>query len=285
MGSASFLGLPLGFAFPWALLALLLLPVLWWLLRLTPPRPTREPFPPTRILANLMAREETPARSPWWLTLLRLLMATLAIIAMAMPVWNPDDAKLSGNGPLLMVLDNGWASGIDWKERLISANAIVNEADAAGRKIVVLSTANDARQKIEIASPDALRVKLASWKNQPVHPDYFLSAQKVAEANKKFSPSSIIFLSSGVEQKGITKLTGEIQARASQKILFLPDTQNTIVINSIDNQPGAMVGEIVRANSRGSKTVSITGLDIKGISIARHRIVFDDGKKNGKIPF
>ncbi|MCP4185443.1 MAG: DUF4159 domain-containing protein [Hyphomicrobiales bacterium] len=285
MGSTSFLGLPLGFAFPWALLALLLLPVLWWLLRLTPPRPTREPFPPTRILAHLIAREETPARSPWWLTLLRLLMAALAIVAMAAPVWNPGAAKLSGNGPLLMVLDNDWASGTDWEERLISANAIINEAEAADREIIVLSTANDARQKIEIASPDALRVILASWTNQPVRPDYVLSAQKVAEANQKYSPSSIVFLSSGVEQKGIIRLAEELQVKASQKILFLPDTQNTIVINSVDNQPGAMVGEMVRANSKGSKTVSITGLDIKGISIARQQIVFDDGEKTANFQF
>ena len=285
MGSASFLGLPLGFAFPWALLALLLLPVLWWLLRLTPPRPTREPFPPTRILADLIAREETPARSPWWLTLLRLLMAALAIFAMAMPVWNPEAAKLSGEGPLLMVIDNDWAGGTDWEQRLISANAIINEAEAADRKIIVLSTANDARQKTEIISPDALRVKLASWTNQPMHPDYPLSARKVAEANEKFSPTSIVFLSSGIEQNGLGKLTAELQTRASQKILFVPDTQNTMVINSIENQPGAMVGEIVRANPQGPKSVSITGLDIKGVSVARQRIVFANGEKTAKFEF
>ena len=37
---------PIGFAAPWLLLALPALPVLWWLLRVTPPAPKRQIFPP-----------------------------------------------------------------------------------------------------------------------------------------------------------------------------------------------------------------------------------------------
>ena len=61
------------FAFPAVLTALVLLPAIWWLLRLTPPKPLTEAFPPFAILASIMKREETPAQSPWWLTLLRML--------------------------------------------------------------------------------------------------------------------------------------------------------------------------------------------------------------------
>ena len=82
-------GLPLGFAQPLVLLGLLSLPVLWWLLRLVPPRPRRIKFPPTRLLFEIAPKEETPARTPWWLTLLRLTLAALVIIAAAGPLWNP----------------------------------------------------------------------------------------------------------------------------------------------------------------------------------------------------
>src|SRR5690348_7546210 len=44
------MGLPLGFAQPLVLLGLLSLPVLWYLLRLIPPRPKRIEFPPTALL-------------------------------------------------------------------------------------------------------------------------------------------------------------------------------------------------------------------------------------------
>ena len=40
-------GLPLSFAEPALLLGLLSLPVLWWLLRVTPPAPRRVRFPDT----------------------------------------------------------------------------------------------------------------------------------------------------------------------------------------------------------------------------------------------
>ena len=76
-------GLPLAFAQPLVLLALLSLPVLWWLLRLIPPQPRRIEFPPTRLLFDIAPREETPQRTPWWLTLLRLMLAALVIIAAA----------------------------------------------------------------------------------------------------------------------------------------------------------------------------------------------------------
>ena len=65
-------GLPLTFAEPLLLLGLLSLPVLWWLLRVMPPRPRRIEFPPTRLLFDIAPKEETPSRTPWWLTALRL---------------------------------------------------------------------------------------------------------------------------------------------------------------------------------------------------------------------
>ncbi|TDI55545.1 MAG: hypothetical protein E2O93_07470, partial [Alphaproteobacteria bacterium] len=43
----------LGFLSPWMLLALAILPLLWLLLRLTPPQPLRLDFPPTRLLMGL----------------------------------------------------------------------------------------------------------------------------------------------------------------------------------------------------------------------------------------
>ena len=92
--------LPLGFAQPLVLLGLLSLPVLWWLLRLVPPRPRRIDFPPTRLLFEIAPKEETPSRTPWWLTLLRLTLAALVIIAAAGPLWNPPLATASRGSAL-----------------------------------------------------------------------------------------------------------------------------------------------------------------------------------------
>src|SRR5579862_9005541 len=110
------------FAAPWALLALPALPLLWWLLRVTPPAPLSENFPAIRLLLGLQAREETPARTPWWLLALRLLAAGLVIVGLAQPVLDPG-AQLAGSGPMRLGMDNGWASASDWPRRMEAGNA------------------------------------------------------------------------------------------------------------------------------------------------------------------
>ena len=103
----------LAFASPWLLAALVALPVIWWLLRVTPPAPRRIPFPALRLLLGLTPREETPARTPLWLILLRTFLAALVIAGLAHPLVNPQ-APLAGSGPLILVIDDGWAAARDW---------------------------------------------------------------------------------------------------------------------------------------------------------------------------
>ena len=89
----------LAFASPWLLAALAALPVIWWLLRVTPPAPRQIAFPAIRLLLGLTPREETPARTPWWLILLRTVIAALIVIALAHPLLNPQ-TRLAGAGPV-----------------------------------------------------------------------------------------------------------------------------------------------------------------------------------------
>ena len=84
---------PLAFAAPWALIGLLSLPVIWWLLRATPPAPQRVRFPAIRLLLGLVPETESPAHTPLWLLLLRLTLAALIIIALSSPLWRPGDCR------------------------------------------------------------------------------------------------------------------------------------------------------------------------------------------------
>ncbi|MBY0295258.1 MAG: BatA domain-containing protein, partial [Methylobacterium sp.] len=136
------LGLPLSFAAPLVLGALLALPALWYLLRVTPPRPRRIDFPPLRILADLLPERETPARTPPWLLILRLLAAACLILAVAGPVWNPAATALGdGRTPLLLILDNGATAAQDWRDRVRIATDEIEAAARAGRPVALLPTA------------------------------------------------------------------------------------------------------------------------------------------------
>src|SRR5271155_1354997 len=103
-------GLPLSFAEPLLLLGLLSLPVLWWLLRVMPPRPRRVEFPPTRLLFDIAPKEETPSRPPRWLTAWRRGAATGVFSAPAGPIWNPQTGIAGSSAPLVILLDDGWSA-------------------------------------------------------------------------------------------------------------------------------------------------------------------------------
>ena len=105
-------GLPLAFAAPAVLAALVGLIGLYFLLRVTPPTPRQAIFPPLRLLIGLNPTETTPARTPWPILALRLAIGALIILAMAEPLWN-SLAALSGSGPLLVLIDDGFAAAPD----------------------------------------------------------------------------------------------------------------------------------------------------------------------------
>src|SRR3569623_1639717 len=105
----------LAFAAPGMLALLLVLPVIYWLLRLIPPLPRLVRFPAIRLLIGLEPSEQTPMKLP-----LRLLLTTFLILAVARPLLNPQ-AELPGKGPLLIVMDDGWSSAPGWSTRVAHA--------------------------------------------------------------------------------------------------------------------------------------------------------------------
>ena len=136
----------LAFLNPWLLAGLLSLPIIYWLLRTVPPRPKQVAFPATRILVGLENKEKTPAKTPWWLTLIRMLAAALVIFALADPVLNPNrETALKGNGPVIIAVDNTWASAARWAERARMIDRLISEAEGQNRAVVIAGTASPSK--------------------------------------------------------------------------------------------------------------------------------------------
>lgn len=156
----------LSFAAPWLLSALAGLPVIWWLLRLLPPAPKRVAFAPVRLLLGLDQSEQTPAHTPWWLLLLRMLIVALLIVGLADPILNAS-SLLSSRGALVLVIDDGWPSAPDWTSRTRLVDTLLEEADRQDIPVAIVRTtldaapgalpslvsAQDARDKIFALSP------------------------------------------------------------------------------------------------------------------------------------
>jgi hypothetical protein len=156
---------PIGFTAPLLLLGLIALPILWLLLRAVPPAPIRRRFPGVALLLGLTDDETETDKTPWWLLLLRMLAVAGAIIAFAGPVLNPQERQ-PGTGPLLVLIDGGWADARDWPRRIDRAAALVEEAGREGRPVAVLRL-TDTPSEVTFQTADVWAGRLAALAPQP----------------------------------------------------------------------------------------------------------------------
>lgn len=196
----------LAFLNPWLLAALASLPLIYWLLRTVPPRPKQVEFPPTRILVGIDNREKTPAKTPWWLLLIRLLAAALVIMALAEPILNPSQSQaLKGTGPVVIAIDNGWASGPRWGEHMAMVERLIGEAEAANRAVVIVDTAHAAKAPtVKIEAPGDARSTVAALQPQPFAPDRkaALAALEATLKDSADASASVIWLADGIDHAG-----------------------------------------------------------------------------------
>jgi hypothetical protein len=174
----------LGFLSPWLLVAVAALPLIWLHLRLTPPRPRQVDFPPTRILLGLQDRERTPARTPWWLTALRLALVALIIGALAEPVLRPDLRLTAGTEPLLIVLDNGWDAAPDFADRIAAAETALAEAARDGRPVRWSPPAEPQAQSLAAAEANEVAGRLGSITPRPYLPERAALAERLARPSR-----------------------------------------------------------------------------------------------------
>lgn len=272
-------GLPFAFGAPFVLVGLLALPLIWWLLRLTPPKPREEVFPPTAILAEMERREETPARSPWWLTLLRLLMAALVILALAEPVWNPQEKISQGDGPLLVLLDDGWASAPDFEARQRMAAQLLDEAEEAERPVALALASRGEEIDLTTGDVPTARTKLAAATPRAFDVDYQAVAAKLTPS--ALAPfGGMAWLSSGLESEGAKAIASQVGAAQMDALNYLaPDLTELVAASTLNNSPEALEIGLERPLTDGERMGQVTAFDIQNRSIATVPYSFDAGEK------
>lgn len=209
---------PLGFAAPWILTALLALPVLWLILRATPPAPRHVAFPGVALLKGLLDKRPVARRTPWWLLLLRLLAVAALILAFAGPVWKPVP-RTGADGPLLVVMDAGWAAAPDWAARQTRAERALSGAAADGRPAALLLA--DGRNEpgaLRFSSADTLLAGLraanpVSWETTlPADPEAALSDLPEGEL-------STLWLADGLKHSGQPEWLAALSERGSVTVV------------------------------------------------------------------
>lgn len=256
--------IPLAFTVPLALAALVGLPILYYLLRVTPPRPQQVPFPPLRLFLDLLPIRQTPSRTPWPLLALRLLIAACIIFAMAGPVLNPAPLA-AGTGPLVVIVDDGWTAAPDWDRRVEAAAQRIEAVSRLSRPISVVA-ASDGAQEIALTDAAKARDRLRAIKPAPYVPDRLPLLGAVEAFAGAHPDAAYVWITDTVErghahdfalglaslQKSLTIVTGAEPARA---------------LAGPQNLASGLEVRVMRSGLGGPEQGQVRALDAKGLSI------------------
>ena len=265
-------GLPLAFAAPAVLAALVGLVGLYFLLRVTPPSPRRAIFPPLRLLIGLDPTETTPARTPWPILALRLAIGALIILAMAEPLWN-SFAALSGSGPLLVVIDDGFAAAPAWDKRMDFARERA-QAAARGGRIVAIQTMSQGGQDVAPLDRAGIEGRLRSLSPVPYAPDRAAALPAVERFLAREPNTDILWIADGVEVGGARAFSARL-ASIARSVEVVTDNRGALALAGADNEAGALTAQITRSDARAPATGSVRALDVQGREVGR--AAFDFG--------
>ncbi len=279
-------GIPLGFAEPLVLTGLLTLPVLWWLLRLIPPRPRRIDFPPTRLLLEIAPKEETPARTPWWLTLLRLTLAALVIVAAAGPLWHPPLATTKTREPVAIMIDDGWAAAATWEARLRTADDIIGRAED-DRRAVALIPLSEGAHDISLEPAGSARVRLHQMKPAPQTIERSETLPSIARFLSDTHDVELAWLSDGVDLGQGADFMKKLADTIGQHPITVVSggIAGARALTAADNAAGALSVKVLRVNDGAEETGTVRALDLKGLPLGEASFTFKPGDREAEARF
>ncbi len=270
---------PIAFASPWLLLGLLALPALWWLLRVLPPAPRRVPNPVNRLLAKLRRTEQTPAHTPLWLILLRLVLAGLVILAVAHPLMNPA-TTMPGSGPLVLVVDDGWAAARNWTERETALSGLIDRAERTHRPVLVLTTAKPPGAEPLAASklmrPAEARRMVRAIQPKP-WPDDRTAAAKALDAVKIEGAADLVWLSDGLDGSGAAALADKLRRLGTLQVYTDPALRLARLVLPPVSEANDMAVPLERASAGPATPVAVRALDENGKLLVRQEGRFPTG--------
>ncbi|NOX74247.1 MAG: DUF4159 domain-containing protein [Alphaproteobacteria bacterium] len=276
----------IGFLAPTLLLALLALPILWWLLRAVPPAAIKRRFPAVTLLLGLKDPESTPDKTPWWLLLLRMLALAAIITGFAGPILNPKEARLA-TGPLLILTDASWASAPDWARRQDKIDTLLQEAARLGRPAVVIPLTNPPNITAELPWRGARdwAEEVAGLAPNPWEPDYAaFTATLNGLANADFET---VWLSDGLKREGRAALAEKLDKIGNLSVVQTVNA--TLAISPPLYRDGIIVAKLLRsrAGPEQSATLVAIGPDPAGIErkLAQIEAVFPAGSQEIEVEF
>ncbi len=276
---------PIMFAAPLALFALLGLPLLWFVLRATPPQPKAAELPSLALFQDLAHREETPDKTPWWIILLRILVVTLAILGLSRPIWSPPAPETSdARGDLILLVDNDWVSAADWSARQSAANNLLAGIHADRGVFLLPTTSQTPKQWLgERLTPQAARARIRALSPVSWRPDY----TPLTDALKDFKGKApeTLWLASGEKSTGFDELITQLKTIGPVSVVETTADQGVLAIDSLATTAKGPVLSLIRTNADAEQKFTLAAYDENGRSVGSLSGGFEKGAATTSLEF
>jgi Domain of unknown function (DUF4159)/Aerotolerance regulator N-terminal len=269
----------MSFTTPLALFGLLALPVIWWLLRFTPPKPQTVRFPPLRLLLDLIPREEQPDKTPWWLMALRLLLAALVILGISHPLLAPDAGTGLAGEPTLVVIDDSWAAAKDWDKRLTILQDLVASASRNGAPVAVATTVPSARPSdLGTTTADKAASKIAALEPKALAPDRQGLLARLKQTYAAAGSLHIVWLTDGIDPDSAKAfaegLLGLNRGGASLDVLTPDPRALPFALSAPSIEAGRIKVGAIRASNDTASQSQIRAVAANGRTLAEAPLTF-----------
>ncbi len=276
---------PLAFTSPWIFAAAAVLPVIWWLLRVMPPTPRRIAFPAIRLLFGLRRREETPDRTPPWLILLRLAVALLLILAFSGPLLNPGTDR--GAGPMIIVVDDGWAAARHWQRREQALAEILDRAARTDRPVALLSTAPETAdgqvRTPEFLPPSRARSRAAALAPKPWRTDRAAAGAALKGLELEGDTADVLWLSDGLDGAAAEDFADTLARYGTVRIMLDPETDLARVLSPPESGHDRLRLRVARASSGADETLWLRASSERGALLLREPVRFEAGSQGAEV--
>ncbi len=265
---------PVTFLSPLALLGLLALPIIWWILQITPPQPKQAEFPPLRILQDVTSEEETPDSTPLWLLLYRLILAALIAVALASPIIGAKTGQTAR--PLTLIIDNGWDAASNWTAVVRDAQARIAKAQRENLDVLLLTT-TEQKQSTDFAPAAQAMNAVKALSVSAQHSDRAATAALLERAS--ISGSEAVWLSSGLDFGAGANALAKTMSKAASATRLSPLPENRLVLPGKVSETAKGFRAVYHNPSHNlgadsARTIEITAHERNGSVIARSTAQF-----------
>ena len=238
---------------------------------------------------GLGTREESAAKTPLWLLIVRLVLAALVILAAAHPLLNAG-ARMTGKGPVIIIIDDGWAAASNWAARKALAAGFTDQAERESRPVALVTTARP-----ETGSPDTVvrlmpaadvrtRIDGLQPKPWPTDRTRALAPLLAPDALAEIRPGDVLWLSDGLEETpdkdtwAMAHLTGALQRMGGVTVISDPPGKQALVLKPPVADGGTLKLTAERLTAEGLASIWLRALGDKGKLLAREPMTFAAGR-------